>query len=176
LPALAAASLLSLGLSASPAAAQQASPAGTVPLSELCHVYAIEGAEGEPSELRANCRGQGLMLGRATEFEAVVNEGLKATLVDIRLGSARRVLLLSIQPDGSPLVEDMSGQIALAAGRGPMSEIDGVDLDLREFARSSEIGVRGRPEDTGSGKADRINFGQQIALERSRRGGNGAQN
>jgi hypothetical protein len=159
-----------LGLAAScavPAAAQQR--AGDAQ-SQGCHVFAISGEQGQPSELRASCQGRGLMLGRATGFEAIVNEALQATLIDIRLGTERRVLLLTVQPDGTPLVEDLGGQLALAAGRGPMAELDGVELNLHAFAATGEIGVRGRPEDRGSRKADRVSLGPQIAAERSRRG------
>ena len=160
-----------LALLAAPAAAQRTPPPlNTEPPTQQCRVYALDAPADQPRELRANCRGQGFLMGRATGFETVENESLNATLVDIRLGSSRRVLMLSIQPDGTGLVEDLTGQIALAAGRGPMSEIDGIELDLRGFERTGEIGVRGRPQDAGSRKVDRIDLSRQITAERSRRG------
>lgn len=79
------------------------------------------------------------------------------------------MLLLTFQEDGQPLSEDLTGQIALMAGRGPMSGIDGVELDLKAFAKSGEIGLQPAPQDRGRARADRINLGEQIAFERARR-------
>jgi hypothetical protein len=115
------------------------------------------------------------LLGPATAFEAIPNEALQATLVDIRLGAERRVLLVSIQPDGTPLLEDLTGQLARAAGRGPMSALDGVRLDLNRFRRDGQIGVVGLLEDRGAAKADVVNVGQQITQARAERGGPTAQ-
>jgi hypothetical protein len=109
------------------------------------------------------------MLGSVTRFEAIPNEALQSTLIDAYRGGERRVLLLTIQEDGQALVEDLTGQIALAAGRGPMSAIDGVELDLKEFARTGEVGVRGKADGRASAKADKISIRDQIALERTRR-------
>lgn len=159
---------LSLGQAITPAAAQSTNTA-EVP-SQLCRVSAVEGPAGPVQDLRASCGGRGLILGRITSFEAIPNEGLHATLVDARLGSERRVLLLSIKEDGQPLVEDLTGQVALAAGRGPMSGIDGVELDLSGFGQAGQIGVIGRPEDTGPARSSTLNLGQQIALEGLRQG------
>ena len=146
-------------------------PARTGP----CHVFSVEGDQADVKQLRANCRGRGFVLGSATEFSVVTNDALQATLVDARLGGERRVILLSFQDDGQPLVEDLSGEIALAAGRGPMSPLAGVDIDVATFASGGSIGVHGRSEDRGSAKADGIGIGQHIALERARRGGGAAQ-
>jgi len=165
-----------LTLTATPVAAQRTPPPSTEPPGQLCRVYSVPGAEGQPQELRAYCRGRAMMLGPASTFEAITNEALQATLVDVRFGSERRVLLLSFRDDGLPLAEDLTGQIALAAGRGPASSIDGVELDVSGFARTGEVGVRGRPEDTGNAKSDHVNLGQQIALERGRGGGSQTQN
>jgi hypothetical protein len=163
--------MLAVALAAAPAAAQQAAAVGAqgAASGKLCRIFASEPAQDQPRELVASCRGHGLLLGSATRFEAIDSEALQATLVDIQLGSERRILLLSFPEGDRPLVEDLSGQIALAAGRGPMSELAGVELDLKSFARGGEIRVQGRPEDTGRARTDRINLGQQVALERSRR-------
>jgi hypothetical protein len=111
-----------------------------------------------------------MMLGPVSEFVAIDNDKLQATLIDAHIGSERRILLLSLQDDGRPLLEDLSGEIALAAGRGPMSGTNGIDLDLERFGSTGQIGVHGGPEDNGSGKSDSIDIGQQIAFEQSRQG------
>lgn len=163
-----------MALAASPAAAQEAPPVVADDATSPCRVAAIDGGERRPRELRASCREYGLMLGPVSEYQVIASESLEATLVDARLGGDRRVLLLSIQMDGQPpLIEDLTGQIARAAGRGPMSAIDGVELDFKSFAQAGTIGVRGRPEDVGEARADTINLSEQIARERSRRVGTG---
>jgi hypothetical protein len=151
--------------------AQETAPVRSDLDSNLCQVFAAGKPTDQFKELRANCGGQGLLLGSITSFEAIPNDTLGATLVDARLGGYRRVLLLSRQPDGTPLAEDLTGQIALAAGRGPMSEIDGVELDLKAFALTGEVGVRGRPEDAGRRKTEQIGLAPQVALERARQAG-----
>jgi hypothetical protein len=167
-PALVALSALGLVLSV-PAAAQEQDPSANAGLSsEPCRVFATDGAEGEAKRLWANCRGRGVILGPVTRFQAIVNEGLQATLVDTRFGSEQRVLLLSIQDDGQPLVEDLSGQIALAAGRGPLSEITGLEIDLGGFAEGGRLSVRADPQ-AASQQAAQLDLGRQIAAERARR-------
>lgn len=164
---------LALGscLSNPQALAQSRASATAEPAGNSCRVAAAESPAGDPRPLFATCQGKGLMLGSVSSFEAIDSEAIGATLVDLRRGTERRVLLISAQPDGTPLAEDVTGQIALAAGRGPMSGIDGIELDLKAFARTGEIGVKGGMQDTGRDKADRINLGQQVAAERSRMGG-----
>jgi hypothetical protein len=98
----------------------------------------------------------------------MANTNLGAILVDARIGSSRRILLLTPQPDGLPLLEDMNGEIALAAGRGPLSDLDGITIDFPEFVKNGTLAVRGLAADTGPDRADRIDIGEQIAVERAR--------
>jgi hypothetical protein len=167
-------------LAATPVGAQAGTPsAGEAAFADaqgrgprpMCMFRTEPPSEGVPQQrLYANCGGRGLPLGPAQTYEAFANPALKATLVDLRNGEDRRILLISLGDDGVPLVEDLSGQLALAAGRGPMSELADVKLDLGRFVQHGEIGVGGGSEDTGPARVDTINLGQQIALERSRRG------
>ncbi|MGV3553824.1 MAG: hypothetical protein ACO1OD_01060 [Croceibacterium sp.] len=110
------------------------------------------------------------MLGEATAYEVRANHSLRATLVDTWFWDNRRVLLISQQDDGSPLVEDLSGQIALAAGRGPMSGLVGVELDLSQYIETGSISVRESATSGAKRQEAQVNLGAQIALERSRRG------
>lgn len=134
-----------------------------------CQVFAVSGTEDGAQELRADCNGQGVILGAVSQFTAITNDALQTTLIDARLGGGRRILLVSLEPDGQPVVEDLGGQIALAAGRGAMSELTGVELDFTSFAADGRIGVLGRPEDQGKASTNSISVGQQIAAERTRR-------
>lgn len=175
------ANLLLIGaglLLTTPGAAQRAGETSSVAdvAGRPCNVFAVKGTEGRPQELRAKCKDRGLALGRVTAFEAIFSEQSQATLIDAHLGDQRRVLLVTVRNDGTPLAEDLTGQIARAAGRGPMSDIAGIELDLKQFAKTGEIGLRGRPEDRARAKADRIAVGEQIVRERERRGDRTVQN
>lgn len=174
-PLIATAGVLALSV---PALAQEqaTSKPNPQPLPNVCRLFSFQDAKEGPRLLHANCPKGGLVLGRVTSFEAIANESLMATLVDARNGASRRVVLLVVQDDGKTLVEDLGGQIALAAGRGPTSDIEGVDLDFKQFAQTGELGVLGRSEDRGRFKADRISAGQDIALLKARSGGKPTQN
>ena len=172
--------LVSLAAAPVPGLAQKTSSGGRPveekPSERRCFVFAVDEAKSVPRQLRAICQGVVLLLGPVTKFYAVTSEVLQATLVDAHLGDVRRVLLLTAQDDGQPLVEDLSGQIAVAAGRGPMTSIDRIELDFEEFAKTGDIGVRGQAEDRTAAKADRINLGEQIAFERAHRARRDVQN
>jgi hypothetical protein len=78
-------------------------------------------------------------------------------------------LLLSQGADRLPLLEDISGQIALAAGRGPMSDIGDVTVNLKEFAGAGRISVH--PADrveAGGGEARQLALDEQLERERGR--------
>jgi hypothetical protein len=155
-------------LYAPPAFAQSEAAANAKSSSGSCQVFAVGGAQDELQELRAVCRGRGVILGPASTFVAIANDALQATLVDAHLGDSRRILMLSVQDDGEPLVEDLSGQVARAAGRGPMAELTGIDLDFKRFADEGLIGVRDAPGRAGAVRAGSISVGQQLVAERAR--------
>lgn len=165
-----AALLLGAAISSVPAAAQDDLSLSAAPSDQLCKVFAVEGSRDGVEQLLASCRGHGLMLGETSGYEVVINEALQATLVDMRLDGERRILLITIQEDGEPLVEDLGGQIALAAGRGPMSALDGLEIDLSRYLTDSEIAVRPTGGAAGE-KIGEVRIGEQIALERMRRQG-----
>jgi hypothetical protein len=142
--------------------AQTAAPAS-------CSVFA-ENAEADGVQIvRAICAGRVMILGPTTSYSAIPNRKLGATVVDMRMRDERRVLLLSIDPEGLPLVEDISGQIALAAGRGPMSDIADVTVEPGEFASSGRIAVQADARaQAAPGEVRRIALDEQLARERSR--------
>lgn len=164
--------LLGFGLLATPAAAQAGSEARAS--SEQTPVCSVEANDtfgppiGNARPVVAICKGQGLLLGYADEFTIATQEALQTVLVDMHRGTDRRVLLISLQSDGPPLLEDISGQISKSAGRGPMSSLEGIEIDVSGFTGDGMIAVRGRPEDNGgTARAGAINLGRQIAQVRS---------
>jgi hypothetical protein len=166
--------MLALGLSASPAAGQAVPSAPSAAPPPVCDVQVSErfaAALGSSTQVLALCGGYGLLLGPADTFEVYRNEGLAAMLVDLRRGSDRRVLLISLQGESPPLLEDLSGQISMAAGRGPMSPLEGVGIDVARFARDGSIGVDGPGASGANVGASTINLGRQVAQVRSARTG-----
>jgi len=137
--------------------------------SDSCTVFSRSAGERIPLQLIAKCGDRAFPLRLATRFKAITNDALGATLIDLYQDDERRVFLLSIQENGEPLIEDLTGQIALAAGRGAMSPIDGVALDIGAFPGSGEIDVLRAQQDREKPLVERIDIGQQIALERARR-------
>jgi hypothetical protein len=157
--------LAGIALFPNSAAAQQKSTVSSKPGEGICRVYTVDAATGGAKELRASCNGRGFLLGSVSAFDVVNNKDLSAMLVDARLGDQRRILMLSVQGE-QPLVENLTGQIALIAGRGPMSDLSGVDLDLSRFANAGVVGVRGQPEKGKLAKGGDVDLGQQISRER----------
>lgn len=167
--------LLASPLSVSPATAQavreQAAP---VELTQVCQVATNErfsSPAGDAKQVTAICGRHGLLLGHADAFDVIRNVELGAVLVDMRHGSDRRVLLISLQGERPPLVEDISGQISLSAGEGPLSPIGDIDVDLTGFPRTGAVRVTSRPEvNAGVAKASEIDLARQVSGARSIRG------
>jgi hypothetical protein len=156
-----------VGAFAAPVAAQTAAANAQ---SQMCRIYAVDGTGGQPQEVHADCRGRGVTLGPAETYETAVNPELQATLVDTRFRGQRQVWLISFQEDGQLLLEDVSGSIALSAGRGPMSDLRGLEIDTRGFARDGSIKVD-RDPGAAPGAAGLVDIGERMALEHARRGG-----
>lgn len=132
----------------------------------LCVVAANERLEGR---IVASCRGQGLILGRADSFRVIENRQLEAMVIDLVRDGERRVLMISF-PDDEPLLEDITGTLAKAAGRGPMSSIEGVEIELGGFEQDSRIAVRSPPEaGRGIARTSEVDLGQGLATEAARR-------
>jgi len=170
------AALLSTPASAQSPAPQPAAGDAQPQSARVCWVLALQDAKDKPQQLRAVCNNRVLFLGPVTTFQATENQALKAELIDSYFGNERRVWLLTVQDDGQTLREDLTGQIARAAGRGPMSRIDGIQIDVTQFAQTGEVGVLGPPEERAGARADKIELAEQIALERSRRASAATQN
>jgi len=146
-----------LALFAAPAEGQNADPAASgqllPPSAVLPPCVVVKQALTPNAEpvLLAGCRGHGLILGPATDYQVFRNDTLQATIVDVRNGAQRRVLLLTFLADDKPLLEDISGDISLSAGRGPGAALADLDIDFSDFA--SEGLVRARSAQLGGADA-----------------------
>lgn len=127
-------------------------------------IVAKTGQQATPSGtggvLVASCNGHPVLLGAADQYDIRTNKALGAVVVDLWHGGARRVLLVSAGPDGGPLVEDLNGEIALHAGKGPMAPIEDVEVDTSGFASEGSVSVQ---NSSGAVSAASIDLGPQIA-------------
>jgi hypothetical protein len=160
---------LGVTLIAAPAEAQTPELSSAGPCQVSFVPRAAKEERRDVNQLYARCGGKGVLLGFATSFEAFANDPFRATLVDVRTRAERHILLLTLQDDGFTLIEDLTGQIARAAGRGPFSNIDGIALDFKQFTRSGDLGVLAASEDRGRARSDHISIGEQVVAERARR-------
>jgi hypothetical protein len=127
---------------ASTTAAAGAPPPSLVQTPDGCAVTAVPTGTQDVLALTANCHGSGLLLGRATHYRTIENPKIKATLVDMTLGSERRILLLSLGSDGRARMQDISGDVARNAGKGVMASISDVSVDIGGFAADGTIAVQ----------------------------------
>lgn len=149
---------VALGVAAHPAVSQEA-PHAVV----ACSVVASEQLDGQ---LIAICHERGIVLGHADSYQVIQNRRLDATIVDLIWAGRRRVLMISF-PDGEPLLEDLSGTLAKAAGRGPMSSLDGVAVSFDSFAEDGKVQAASSED---PGKSGELNLGLEIAAEEARNG------
>ena len=135
----------------------------------ICHVEAIEIAADAPMQLQAACGTHGLLLGPVSTFSVSANGDLNAMLVDVTYQGKRRLLMLSLGDDGFPTLQNVTGQIARLAGKGPMSGIDDIDVDLTNFASAGTVMVnRVTAEGQAEAATSEIDLGEQITAEQAR--------
>lgn len=125
---------------------------------------AVRLSADSPGALIAICGAQAVVLGEADEFEAVTNRDLGAVLVDVKRNGSRKILLVSPQAGDSPLVEDIGGQVAMAAGKGPVSPIDDVTVDVAGFAGDGTIAVANADD---AGRINPIELARQVVSARA---------
>jgi len=124
------------------AQAQSATARANLEPPRLCAVVGRAGSDGPEQEVIAQCWGTGLILGRAERYRTFLNFGLKVTLVELERSGEVRVLLLREGANGQPQIEDVTGSLAVAAGRAPWAKLDGLALDFGKFAGEGRIGLR----------------------------------
>jgi hypothetical protein len=117
-----------------------------------------------------------MVLGAADRYRAFLNFRLKATLVEIERFGTVNVLLLREGADGQPVLEDVTGALAVAAGRAPWDRLEGLSLDAAHFSSQGRIALRPDAGDVASARGVRaakvnsvpdevvIDLGEQIAV------------
>ncbi len=144
---------------ASPVSAQDE---GASPQS-ICNVSRLP----SPSNIVAGCAGRGFLLGPADSFQVYENTELQAVLIDLLWGSERRVLMISF-PEGSPFLEDITGNLGHAAGRGPLSGLRNVSIDFSQFEKSGAVHAQDARHGVSQSSAGRVELAQSLSSERAR--------
>jgi hypothetical protein len=101
-----------------------------------------ETAEGQSQApyVVARCNGAGINLGQADRHEVFSNPGLGAQVVVLEHIGRTRVMSLT-WPNGRLLVEDISGSLAVAAGRTPTQGVRDLAIDMAAYAARGTIRV-----------------------------------
>jgi len=163
--------LLSGLIFATPAASQDAGspsvgqtlPAST-PVPPCIVAKQALAADAQPV-LLAGCRGHGFILGPATDFQVYRDDDLQATVVDIHNGEQRRVLLLTYPAADHPVLEDITGDIAMSVGRGPGSAIADLDIDFTGIGANGIVSAHSPQGSVGNPASIRLS--DHIAAERA---------
>jgi hypothetical protein len=162
--------LAGLLLAAAPVSAQTVATTTITPSDKLCFVFTVDGTVSGTKELRASCGGRGIILGGTTGYRVFENHALKAIVIENNLDAQRRIVVIRLEADGQPMVEDITSDLALAAGRGVMSNLRGLDINLEGFAADGAVGVGPAAGDATNDKSGIVNIGQRIADARAGQG------
>ena len=138
---LVAVALSGVPILASPAIAQVRGAPVEVSTDPACAVVAGPAGEGSGQRLLARCWGIGLVRGTADRSQSFSNPERWATIVEIERLGERRVLLLRPGPDGRILQEDITANVAVAAGRRPWAGLEAVSVDYGSFSASGRLVV-----------------------------------
>lgn len=103
----------------------------------LCLISLV--GEGDAQLVTAGCHGQGLVLGAAQSFETATNAAGDVQIVILRSTGSDRVLMLSGDQSGAPLVEDLTSTLARAAGRSAMANLRDIEVSLTRFVETGMI-------------------------------------
>lgn len=131
----------------------------------------VSGAE---PELHVVCGQAGTMLGPVDGFEIADLPALRSAVVVTTLYGSKRAWLLMQEDERLLAVEEITGTIARAMGRGPQRKIDDLDLDLGRGAAglltaALKQGVQ-RPEGSSAPVTTEIDLAALVARSRQVRG------
>ena len=154
-------------LSLLPASAD-AQPAGPSP---LCRSFERTYGNDDRPMLHVSCGEAGAVLGAADDHRLYGLPALKAAVIVTVFNGERRVWLVMDGDDGTLAVEELSGTIARAAGRGASGRLDDLEFGFGSDApgrqNAAVMSFRNRGEGGGAGEID---IGQLIARAREVRG------
>lgn len=130
-----------------------------------CAAYETSPVKGEDPQLYVACGKYAVTLGSVDSYELVQLPGLRSAMVVTTLeGSQRAFLVIEDGAEGVAL-EEITGTIARAAGRGAKSDISGIQLDLGSAATGLMSAVS---SSTGATGVDSVTIDLPALVGRSR--------
>lgn len=129
---------------------------------------AIARGQSESVSVIALCSGAGIVLGDADRFEVFENSRLGVLALAIERLGRTRIMLLARDAEGNVFAEDISGDLAAAAGRSPSAGLRGVAVDFARFGDDASIGVSLMAADARGTGARPRQFGTTEHLTQSR--------
>ena len=126
--------LLSGFVPALPAAAQEPDAEATGP---ACNAS----TRSSDGNLVVVCGETGFLLGHPIRYSLVALPSQEGTIVDTAYGDDRRLWLVTSLGGGEFVLEEISGAIASAAGRGTTLNLAGVSIDLEPASSGRAIAV-----------------------------------
>lgn len=124
---------------------------------------------GAPTILMARCSGTGVLLGEADDYSYFYNPASGAIVVNIERRGRTRVMLMQRDEVGLS-VEDITGDLSVAAGRAPTDGLRGVSTDFERFGGEGIISVaEGAADGAGLARSVQASADFIIADHSSRR-------
>ena len=136
-----------------------------------------DGYAQTPVSLLAICGTIGTSLGVVDRYRSADNIELGLTILEYDRFGNRRVIVFQREDDGSVSREDLSGVLAVRAGRLPTRGIERLEVDLADFAEDASIGLSGdKFENTTEGRRavslnERFGVREHMQDVRNRRSG-----
>jgi hypothetical protein len=139
-----------------------------------CRGFEQTTVSGAESELHVVCGQAGTTLGPVDGFEIADLPALRSAVVVTTLHGSKRAWLLMQEDERLLAVEEITGTIARAMGRGPQRKIDDLDLDLGRGAAglltaALKPGAQ-RPEGSSAPSRADIDLAGLVARSRQVRG------
>lgn len=128
-------------------------------------------ARSSDGNLVVVCGETGFLLGRPSRYSLVALPSQEGTIVDTSYGDDRRVWLVTGLGNGEFVLEEISGAIAGAAGRGTTLNLLGVSIDLEPASNGRAIAVS---KSDGSEKALSASIDISALAAQTRRARSGA--
>jgi hypothetical protein len=125
-------------------------PGAEVPVCSV-EIFTEEASRGDAADGRAEptaaasliaqCNGTGLYLGEADQHRVFTHGPTGAMVVEIERLGRIRIILLARDAQGAMTAEDLTGELAVAAGRSQTGGFRGMAADFARFSRDGTIEV-----------------------------------
>lgn len=113
----------------------------------------------------ASCGATGVNLGTAESFRTFENRARDILIVELVRSGRTHVFALSSDGDGNAIVENLTGALAVAAGRLPTAHIDNLALEYRRLPVDGtiEITEERQIDDAGRASSRQVNSSVSVA-------------